>query len=511
MKKEIELTEILHNTKRYSFYNDLCTIANSELLIFFKNKKLYIFNEKFLPKLKSIENISIEKLFKNKKLNAEDFENINKIVLDLLQEAKQAQELTMDMCNQFNSSYKSPKTDLKLDISNYCTLNCKYCFQKEKNTQKLPIEDCYRQIDRFFEENPELATVNVTMCMTSEPFLDLDYINKVYNYIQEKCLNKLKFETSQKELFEFLGITTQEEYNQILEQRDYFKSAFSNMDKRFISDELQSNLDYIQYCSNKEEIKAINKEVIYTALSASKNMYYLWFTTNGTILPNEKNLSFIKKLFSSSSLGVSIDGNYFNSKSRVYKDGKSSYKDVINNIKFFQKEGIKLEANCTITKKNNNFIHLIKFFEKQGFNKIHFSFEKGVFSKKIIKNLRKAFEAYNNGKLSSLYGLDVYLSFIKGNRFAYTQCAAYTHQCIGYDNKQYFCDYFVTKKNCKCFNMNDISVYKRKPCIGCPFKMICGGACVALSNGDINKVPLDACNFRKNHIKQTIFSFCDKD
>ena len=387
MKKEIELTEILHNTKRYSFYNDLCTIANSELLIFFKNKKLYIFNEKFLPKLKSIENISIEKLFKNKKLNAEDFENINKIVLDLLQEAKQAQELTMDMCNQFNSSYKSPKTDLKLDISNYCTLNCKYCFQKEKNTQKLPIEDCYRQIDRFFEENPKLATVNVTMCMTSEPFLDLDYINKVYNYIQEKCLNKLKFETSQKELFKFLGITTQEEYNQILEQRDYFKSAFSNMDKRFISDELQSNLDYIQYCSNKEEIKAINKEVIYTALSASKNMYYLWFTTNGTILPNEKNLSFIKKLFSSSSLGVSIDGNYFNSKSRVYKDGKSSYKDVINNIKFFQKEGIKLEAQCTITKKNNNFIHLIKFFEKQGFNKIHFSFEKGVFSKKIIKNL----------------------------------------------------------------------------------------------------------------------------
>lgn len=511
MKKEIELTEILHNTKRYSFYNDLCTIANSELLIFFKNKKLYIFNEKFLPKLKSIENISIEKLFKNKKLNVEDFENINKIVLDLLQEAKQAQELTMDMCNQFNSSYKSPKTDLKLDISNYCTLNCKYCFQKEKNTQKLPIEDCYRQIDRFFEENPKLAAVNVTMCMTSEPFLDLDYINKVYNYIQEKCLNKLKFETSQKELFEFLGITTQEEYNQILEQRDYFKSAFSNMDKRFISDELQSELNYIQYCSNKEEIKVINKEVIYTALSASKNMYYLWFTTNGTILPNEKNLSFIKKLFSSSSLGVSIDGNYFNSKSRVYKDGKSSYKDVINNIKFFQKEGIKLEANCTITKKNNNFIHLIKFFEKQGFNKIHFSFEKGVFSKKIIKNLRKAFEAYNNGKLSSLYGLDVYLSFIKGNRFAYTQCAAYTHQCIGYDNKQYFCDYFVTKKNCKCFNMNDISVYKRKPCIGCPFKMICGGACVALSNGDINKVPLDACNFRKNHIKQTIFSFCDKD
>jgi len=511
MKKEIELIELLPKTKRYSFYNDLCTLANSELFIFFKNKKLYIFNEKLLPKLKIIENSSFEKLFKNKRLSVNDLKNIKEVISDLLKEVKQAKQITSDMRNKFDTNYKSPKTELRLNISNYCTLNCKYCFQKEKNTQKLSIEKCYQQIDDFFKENPKLETIKITMCMTSEPFIDLDYIRKVYIYIQQKCLNKLREETSQQDIFKFLGITSSEEFDQILEQRDYFKSAFSNMDKRFISEDLQSKLDYIQYCSNKNEVRAINQDVIYTAMSASKNMYYLWFTTNGTIKPNGENLRFIKELFSSSSLGVSIDGNYFNSKSRVYKNGKSSYTDVINNIKFFQKEGINLEAHCTITKRNNDFIHLIKFLEKQGFNKIHFSFEKGVYSEKIIRNIRKAFEAYKKGKITNLYNLSIFLPYINGNLYAFTQCAAYNYKCIGYDNKQYFCDYFITKKNCKCFDINDITVYKRGPCINCSFKMICGGACIALSNGDVNKVQLNACDFRKNHIKQTIFSFCDKD
>ena len=57
-------------------------------------------------------------------------------------------------------------------------------------------------------------------------------------------------------------------------------------------------------------------------------------------------------MFKNDHLGISLDGNFRQSINRV-NNNKELYKKIISNINLFQKNGIALEAHCTLT--NNNY------------------------------------------------------------------------------------------------------------------------------------------------------------
>ncbi len=92
-------------------------------------------------------------------------------------------------------------------------------------------------------------------------------------------------------------------------------------------------------------------------------------TTNGTILTNEM-IEFFKR--NKVKLNISIDGDEeTHNTSRIYRNGKGSFKDAFNNIKVLKENGI--EFSCkTVVHPNNKKLHKIfSFFEEQ---KINFRF-----------------------------------------------------------------------------------------------------------------------------------------
>lgn len=499
--KIIELKDALNLFKyNVDIYSLFLPFLQENIFVFFKNYDFVIFNAFADNKIMKIQDDSFLKIFEQKSLSAEEFS----LLKDKLHKAY---EDNIQNLSKKDSYIDMPAPtfgvhELRLNFSNYCTLNCKYCFQKEKNSHKLTLEQCYSQIDNFIKNASIDGSILLTVAMTSEPFLDLAFIKKIYNYLQEKCLNRLKTTTSKKDLFTFLHIDSDKQYHEILGNRDYYKDCFKDIDKRFISDTLEEKLKVLQYTTDNATIRSINEDVVYTSYSAFKNSYYLFLNTNGTITPSEEDVVFLKKLFSKAALGVSFDGNYFNSKDRCYKDGKSSYKVVLNNIRFFQQRGIKFRVTCTITENNNNFIQLIKFFNKKHITDFSFSFKKGITcTDKLLNNIKKLFKYYEKGKINSLYGLDKYSHLITSHYKCLSNCAACSKKCIGYDNQEYFCDYFINSKT--SFPKNNLSVLSRTPCNKCPFSVICGGTCRAVNKDD--SILEGSCRINQEIIKQLIY------
>ena len=309
MKKIIEKEDF---SKKLSKYSDEITklfshLMNTNIYFFINKNKLTVFNAYSTPsKLFSIKSNVFTKIIKNKKLTFNDFKELKSKL-----EEFEVKSFTFLSKKSFIQKIEplNKITELKINISNYCTLNCDYCFQKEKNTKRLTFDQCKEHIDSFMKTY-KCQSFLLTLAMTSEPFLDLELIKQIYKYVQEKCLSQLKASTSKQEIYSFLGVSSDEEYLKILNQRDYYKSSFKNMDKRFISDSLEKDLINIDFISDENEIQRINKEVIYTALSASKDLYYLCLCTNGTIRPSKEDLAFIKKLYSYGPLNLSFDGDF---------------------------------------------------------------------------------------------------------------------------------------------------------------------------------------------------------
>ena len=498
--RKIEKEDFIKQLKHYNpeIIKLFSSLISNDIYFYLEKNILTVFNAyDYGDKIHKIESPIFNKIIKGKKLLFEDFLEL-KSKIDGLYVSSLVFTKRKDFIKQVEP--KTDITELKINISNYCTLNCDYCFQKEKNTKKLTFEQCKEHIDLFMKTY-KCQRLLLTLAMTSEPFLDLTLIKQIYKYVQEKCLNKLRASTTKQDIYSFLGISSDKEYLKILDQKDYYKSCFQNMDPRFISDSLEKDLANLDFISNKDEIRRINEEVIYTSISASKNLYYLCLCTNGTIRPSNEDLAFIKKLYSQGPLNLSFDGDFKGNSHRKYPNGVSSYHDVLENIHFFQNNGIKLKINCTITEDNNDFLKLIKFFHKNNINDFKFNLKKGVYSKSLLKNIRKFYKAYYTHKIDSLYGFEKFGRNINTKYIVLINCEDCNRKCIGFDNKEYYCDYFIGN------NLNlpksGINVLKRNKCSSCPFALICGGTCQAVTRS----ISIDekSCEIRKEIFKQVIY------
>lgn len=499
----LELEDLMPLIKKHytniSSFNDLDNIIkNKHLFLYFKNKNLYVFGEFLNPKIKVFSDEVFLKLKKLKKLSDSDIKDLNKLLLELKSLENESIKLEQNLRN-IVKTIDFPKDELRLNISNHCNMQCSYCFQKEKNNQSLSLDQAYRHIDAFVESYPYSKPIKITISMTSEPFLDLSKIRKIYYYFQEKCLEKIKKEVNKQDIFNFLSIKSDEEYKKLISDSSFYKKLLENTEPRYISQKLSLILKGETFLLPTDEIMQINEEAIYCAYSASLSKYYLWFCTNGTITPSKVDLAFIKTLFKNDHLGISLDGNFRQSINRV--NNKELYKKIISNINLFQKNGIALEAHCTLTNNNHNIKKIIKFYNKLGITKFHFGIEKGLYSKKLISNIQKAYHLGHKKGLT-LGGLDDYRSIIEGKGIQLS-CYAKKTLCIGPDNNQYFCDYFISKQSQKLYD--NITIFDRPECQSCPFKIICGGTCLALTNN--LSTHKEACALKKSLIKQVIFEY----
>ena len=136
MKKIIEKERF---SKKLSKYPDEITklfshLMNDNIYFFINKDKLVIFNAYSIhSKLYSIKSKIFTKIIKNKKLTFNDFKELKSKLEEF--EANSFIFLSKkSFIQQIEPKIKI--TELKINISNYCTLNCDYCFPKEKNTKK---------------------------------------------------------------------------------------------------------------------------------------------------------------------------------------------------------------------------------------------------------------------------------------------------------------------------------------------------------------------------------------
>ncbi|WP_421920092.1 radical SAM protein [Marinifilum sp.] len=97
--------------------------------------------------------------------------------------------------------------------------------------------------------------------------------------------------------------------------------------------------------------------------------YSFDLTTNGTILTQEMVDFFKQHRFE---INISLDGSErINDLSRVYSNGKGSFKDVYKNINLLRENNIEFSCKTVVLPDNKNLVDVFSFFEE---NKITFKF-----------------------------------------------------------------------------------------------------------------------------------------
>jgi uncharacterized protein len=135
-------------------------------------------------------------------------------------------------------------------------------------------------------------------------------------------------------------------------------------------------------------------------------------TTNGTILTKEM-IEFFK--LNKFTIYVSVDGNEnIHDASRIYHNGKGSFKDVFHNMNLLKENNIKFACKTVVLPNNKNLVEAFLFFEK---NKIQFNFAIAINS--IDNNFSPNIEDLNIFEEQMDSVIKEYRKLIEGNHKIY--------------------------------------------------------------------------------------------
>lgn len=83
--------------------------------------------------------------------------------------------------------------DITFQVTEDCCLKCTYCYQTNKSRNKMSFESAKEFIDRLLNNEYEFATTDnadgiIVEFIGGEPFMEIDLINKISNYLVTKMV-----------------------------------------------------------------------------------------------------------------------------------------------------------------------------------------------------------------------------------------------------------------------------------------------------------------------------------
>ena len=85
-----------------------------------------------------------------------------------------------------NQNYNYDTINISINITKQCNLNCKYCFNKNKENKRVSVQDSIRFIEKIIKDFPNAKKYHVDLSGSGEPLLELDTILKIATYCKDK-------------------------------------------------------------------------------------------------------------------------------------------------------------------------------------------------------------------------------------------------------------------------------------------------------------------------------------
>lgn len=306
------------------------------------------------------------------------------------------EKLAAILKNKCKKSHFVPERNeqiIKLNLSNVCNMNCKYCFVNKSKQHASNIQigkDAIHFAMNTF--NPEADFFTASVNSTSESTLEIDAVHDVFDYIHRRTSFDFYIEeftddytpfqlvevlpkelTGVKDVHELSAEQCVELLNKIISYKDLIY-RYPLPDNIVLPEWEQDKFDnyktldeYTQHIFNRRYIENLHKDVF-----RQKKYGAFSVMTNGTNV-NDKMIKFLKES-NYSSIPVSLDGpKEVNDLTRVYKNGQSAYDDVIKGINKLKENGIAVNIACVVTPLYPKLIELLDFFETLGVASVDFS------------------------------------------------------------------------------------------------------------------------------------------
>ncbi|RLE42935.1 hypothetical protein DRJ19_03315 [Candidatus Woesearchaeota archaeon] len=264
----------------------------------------------------------------------------------------------------------------------------------------------------------------------------------------------------------------------------------------------------------------LHKDIVFQLIKEikqSEKLKYAGITicTNGSIYSKQISEFLLKH---DVYLSVSLDGDHLLNKERIDKNGNETFTYVANNIKRFQKDGVKVTISCTINKHNIEYLPQIPLIFKKELNIKSFGFNLPVGKTSLCVDFLsyQLFKTYEVCRKLSIYEdfiMKRLFPFLKGECFM-KECNAYGNQivifpdlsvstCIGNEKN--------TVKNLDKEAFEKLRLLWSKnitinmpECKTCVFRYVCGRGCALnsyIKTGSFFKIDKDHCKFTSNFVK----------
>lgn len=324
-------------------------------------------------------------------------------------------------------------------------------------------------------------------------------------------------------------------YTAVAEQREVFNKGMLSLEttERLIKSALEYSSDsiYFTFQGGEPLIRGVDYFRKFVSLVNKFNVnnteisYFL--QTNGTLINDEWCAFFKENKFL---LGVSLDGNEYQNRFRVYPDSTPSYNDVVNGIELLKQYKIEFNILSVLTKDlANSFRDSFKHFKSLGISYLQYipclrDFDSDdetycMNNDDYFNYLSSSFRMYYNAKFRgtpfSIRQLDNYCLLSHGSnaeQCGMNGCCSQQFVVEG-DGSVYPCDFYCTDEWC-LGNINDSSFFeiagskialdfisssfeKKEECSECKYYSLCrGGACKR------NNASYDYCEAYKKFFSQ---------
>ena len=172
--------------------------------------------------------------------------------------------------NEYLNDFKTNTYTFCLSISDKCNLNCKYCFNKEKNNKLLDPEEAINNLNFLFEKFNDGKKYFIDLSGIGEPLLNLECIKEIIKYKDRKM------EEIRKEIvimFSTNGLLLSKELVEFLQTNEILFGISIDYNQK-LNNFLRGNNKSDNFTKIMENIKQIkHREFLGVSVSITKHLF----------------------------------------------------------------------------------------------------------------------------------------------------------------------------------------------------------------------------------------------